>query len=557
VVAPVRTLVVWCPDWPLVAAGLAGRPAVVLAANRVIASSGPARAEGVRLGQRRREAQACCPELVVVAEDAARDARSFEPVVLAIAGFTPRVELTRPGVCALPARAPARYFGGEASLVEKVCNTVAGAVMAVAGAAAGAAPEPPCRVGIADGPFAARLAAREGVIVPHGEVPAWLRHFEVEVLGLPELADVLRRLGIRTLGEFAELDEGAVLARFGSEGGFAHRLARGLDERPLALGDPPADLTVCRVLDPPADRADALSFVAVGLADELVGHLGPRGLAATQLLVEAETEHGESLQRWWRGDRPFTARAMVDRVRWQLEGWLQGPVITAPTAGVTMLRLTVTGAVPDDGRQMDLEGSLSTPGRQVERGLARVQGLLGHGAVLTAVRTGGRGPGEQICLVAWGEEPDKDLGRRANSVKAARPGGGGKRALGYVRPGRRAAVKQAGPDLPPWPGHLPPPSPALVHPVPIPVEVLGPDGEAVGVTGRGRCTAVPFRLVLPVAGSSSLGIVAWAGPWPADERWWDPAAARRRARLQVLADDGTAHLLVLEQGLWHLEATHD
>jgi protein ImuB len=51
--------------------------------------------------------------------------------------------------------------------------------------------------------------------------------------------------------------------------------------------------------------------------------------------------------------------------------------------------------------------------------------------------------------------------------------------------------------------------------------------------------------------------MGWAGPWPADERWWDPAAARRRARLQVLLDDGTAHLLVLEHGRWHLEATYD
>ena len=127
--APVRTLVVWCPDWPLVAAGLADRPAVVVAANRVVASSAPARAEGVRLGQRRREAQACCPELVVVGEEPARDARSFEPVVLAVAGFTPRVELTRPGACAIPARAAARYFGGEASLAEKVCEAAGAAVV--------------------------------------------------------------------------------------------------------------------------------------------------------------------------------------------------------------------------------------------------------------------------------------------------------------------------------------------------------------------------------------------------------------------------------------------
>ncbi len=398
--------------------------------------------------------------------------------------------------------------------------------------------------------------------MPRSMTPEWLARFPVEVLGLPELTGVLRRLGICTLGGFGELDEAAVLARFGSEGGYAHRLARGLDERPLALGDPPADLTVCQDLDPPADRADALAFVAVGLAEELVGRLAPHGLAATQLFVEAETEHGESLQRCWRAERPFTARAMVDRVRWQLEGWLQGPVITAPTAGVTMLRLTVGEAVPDEGRQMDFEGGLAEASRQVERGLARVQGLLGHGAVLTAVPTGGRGPGEQIRLVPWGEEPGADRVARATGSRPARSGGGWPaRSKGRVkrpRPERRSIMAAVGAqDGPPWPGRLPPPSPALVHSPPLPVEILGPDGAPVGVTGRGQCTAAPSRLVLQVAGSPSFEITGWAGPWPADERWWDPAAARRRARLQVLLEDGTAHLVVLEQGRWCLEATYD
>jgi len=500
---------------------------VVVAASRVIASSALARADGVRLGQRRREAQACCPELVVVGEEPSRDARSFEPVVVAVAKFTPRVEVIKPGVCALPVRAPARYFGGEISLAKQVRSAAVAAVTAAAGLAGTTAPEPPCRVGIADGPFAARLAAREGVIVPRGGTPEWLSHFPVEVLGLPVLADLLQRLGIRTLGEFAELDDGSVLARFGTEGAFAHRLARGLDERPLALGDPPADLTVCREFDPPADRVDALAFLAVSLADELVGRLAPRGLAATQLLVEAETEHGESLQRWWRGDRPFTARAIVDRVRWQLEGWLQGQVITAPTAGVTLLRLTVADAVPDGGCQLDFEGGAVEASRQVERGLARVQGLIGHEAVLTAVPAGGRGPGEQVRLVPWGEQP------------------------------RTTVASSGGQELPPWPGRIPSPYPALIHPVPMPVEILGPNGARVGVTGRGLCTAAPSRLKWVVAGGPSVAIVGWAGPWPADERWWDPAVARRRARLQVLLEDGTAHLLIIELGQWRLEATYD
>ena len=53
-----RTLVVCCPDWPVVAAGIpAGEPAVVLHANRVVAASAAAREVGVFEGLRRREAQ--------------------------------------------------------------------------------------------------------------------------------------------------------------------------------------------------------------------------------------------------------------------------------------------------------------------------------------------------------------------------------------------------------------------------------------------------------------------------------------------------------------------
>ncbi|MGZ4521424.1 MAG: Y-family DNA polymerase, partial [Mycobacteriaceae bacterium] len=65
-----RTLALWCPDWPAVtaavAAGLpADRPVAVVSANRVVACTAGARAEGVRRGLRRREAQGRCPELHV------------------------------------------------------------------------------------------------------------------------------------------------------------------------------------------------------------------------------------------------------------------------------------------------------------------------------------------------------------------------------------------------------------------------------------------------------------------------------------------------------------
>jgi len=51
--------------------------------------------------------------------------------------------------------------------------------------------------------------------------------------------------------------------------------------------------------------------------------------------------------------------------------------------------------------------------------------------------------------------------------------------------------------------------------------------------------------------------LAWAGPWPVDERWWDPSAHQRLARLQVTSQEDVAYLLKLTDGQWWIEATYD
>ncbi len=115
---------------------------------------------------------------------------------------------------------------------------------------------------------------------------------------------------------------------------------------------------------------------------------------------------------------------------------------------------------------------------------------------------------------------------------------------------------------------IPPPSPALVHPDPLPVDLLDGAGRPVGVSGRGELTDQPHRLAAAPSGASGMtgvagtagvaGVIAhWAGPWPAEQRWWDPLTSRRRARIQVVLEDGSAHLLVVEQGGWQVEATYD
>ncbi|MBO4207918.1 DNA polymerase Y family protein [Micromonospora echinofusca] len=518
----VRTLLLWCPDWPVVAADIvdgvpATGPVAVLHANRVVACSVAARADGIRRGLRKREAQSRCPGLRVVDHDPGRDARAFEPVLAAVEEVVAGVEVLRPGACALPVRGPARYFGGEEAAAERIVEQVAQSCAVES------------QVGIADGVFAAGLAARTGRIVPPGETPRFLAGLPVTALGRPALTDLLRRLGIRTLGGFAALPGGDVLARFGFDAALAHRLAAGLDHRPLAVRRPPPDLAVTETYDEPLERVDVAAFAARSLAERLHEGLAGYGLACTRLGIEAVTAHGQELHRVWRHDGLLTPTAIADRVRWQLDGWLRGAAgrpgttaaaVSRPTSGIIRLRLVPDGVLAQVGLQPGLWGEAGDERERAHRAFSRVQGILGPEAVLTPVLGGGRSPADQVHLVPWGDE--------------RRP----------VRPAD-----------PPWPGRLPAPAPAVVLPVPLPATVLDATGAVVGVSARLAVTAAPARLV--VADGPPREIVGWAGPWPVDERWWDPAQARRQVRFQVCLADGTALLLALSSGRWTVEASYE
>lgn len=541
-----RTLVVHVADWPLVAAGVsASGPAVVVRANRVVAASAAARAEGVVPGLRRRQAQARCPHVTVLDHDPARDARAFEPVAGALDVVTPRLELSRPGTLAFATRGPSRYFGGDEGLAERTGQLAAGALAAVVGAPVAVG------VGVADGSFTAVLVARRALrqagptppaeppgltppataVLAPGASPTFLAPLPVAALGQvvhqPDLIDLWGRLGLRTLGLVAALPVADVLGRFGHDGVVAHRLAAGLDPFPLDPRPPADDLTVTREVDPPAEQVDRAAFVAKALADELHARLTANGLACTHVLVEAETEHGESLARAWRHDGTLDAGALADRVRWQLDGWLTGSATMRPTAGITRLTLVPLAVVAASGRQLGFWGGETRVDERIVRAVARVEGIVGEGSVTVPEARGGRGPGERVVRVPVG----------AVDLTAPRPAA------------RPAAVVE------PWPGRVPAPSPSSVATDPEPVEVADVAGRPVRVSARAEVSAAPAHLARP--GRPATSITAWAGPWPVDERWWDPVRHRRRARFQVVTDDGSAHLLSVEGGRWWREATYE
>ena len=131
---PERTLALWCPAWALSTVrrgdpSLDGIPVAVVergARGLVVCAASPeARAEGVVLGLRRREAEARCAGLTVIDRDAAAEARVFEAVARATEPITPAVVLERPGVLTFPTLGPSRYFGGDEALAAQVLAVVA------------------------------------------------------------------------------------------------------------------------------------------------------------------------------------------------------------------------------------------------------------------------------------------------------------------------------------------------------------------------------------------------------------------------------------------------
>ena len=342
------------------------------------------------------------------------EARRFVQVLARAGEICPWVHPVRLGVCALPARGPSRFFGGEEMVVRHLVEAVA----------------EDAQVGVADGLFAAVLAARSHLIVPPGQAPQFLAPWSVATLARPDLAVTLERLGVTTLGQLAALPASHVSDRFGADAAACHRVARG-ESGELA-----------------------------GLRD----------------------------------------RAIERRVR------------------------VARGEDPDQGSepppfQPGFFGGASAAETRAALSFARVQERLGIEAVLVGRLRGGRDPSEQAALVPWGSPEAEGAG--------------------------------AGPA--PWPGRLPPPSPTHVLGVPLRAELVDVAGRPLVVNGRGLLGTDVDRL--SVEGGPWQPVAAWAGPWPATERWW--SVRRHRARLQVVMADGTARLLCTERAQWWVEALYD
>ena len=462
----------------------------------MVAVNTPAAEAGIQVGMRRREAEAVCPTVTTIEHDPGAEMARFERVAVAVETLIPRIEVVSPGLILAPVTGAVRYFGGEDPLIDRVAKEVDN----VAGSG--------FRLGLAAGPFAARHAAEIATagdpVFIVADDDTFRSGLDVAALGSEDIEAVFRWLGISTLGELADLPREAVVSRFGTDGLRAHRLACGEDRdtHDRVIAD---DLSIEEKFDPPLENLEQVAFVARSIAYQLLATPALQGAIPHRIEVEAEAADGSVRSRTWRSSDPFDERMLGERVRWQLQAWLDtarlrsGPGIRG---GLVRLRI-VPADLSDQGRQLALdEDALSAA--EAQRAFAQTQAIVGNDDVLQAIPQGGRDPGERSLWYRWGETPP---------------------------------APERDPHAP-WPGPVPAPMPAWVPPDPFPLEVEWDSG-------------IPTRVRL---GTRWVEVLSWAGPWRKVGRWWD--GEHPADRYQLVTSAG-AFLCAVIEGKTYMAGVYD
>ena len=308
--------------------------------EQVIAASDETVQFGVVPGMPMRQAEHLCPQAAFLTPDPLAAGRLRELIASALYDVAPVVEVRGEGVAWL-----------ELSGVPSPSASIREARRRLR-TAVGVEP----RLGLAPGPFTARLAAaraRRGRLIQVDEARAFLAPLSARELQLDEESmERLDLLGLRTLDAVAAIGPRELESQLGREGRHAVLLARGLEPDQLTPWRPPMFTSAHRQFEPPVEDREALLFVARALCGDLALELGVRGAGAKQvrvrlLLEDADQEGRESVVRHalsseaelfgligaWIKEWP--PRAPINEL------WIELPVLEA--AGRRQLRLWAGG----------------------------------------------------------------------------------------------------------------------------------------------------------------------------------------------------------------------
>jgi hypothetical protein len=214
--------------------------------------------------------------------------------------FCPFTTWVRAGFYVFPVRGPARLWGGEEGVLT--------AVRALVVDTTGLVPA----LGVAEGHWLTQLAAQSGTRVAPAAIATYRRQLPIAVLLDHAHAELAHRLGLHTVGAFADLPASRVLERFSKTVVRQHEVAQG--RRDEEVGDHAFAAHVRRVRGESAEPVGQLGFFGDrGERDRRADRVQHRlaALLGPDAVVTAERVGGrtpEACARWrpW-GDGTTTA----------------------------------------------------------------------------------------------------------------------------------------------------------------------------------------------------------------------------------------------------------
>lgn len=507
-----RQVVIAIPEWPASARVVLGDassavPVVVVKNSRVLACNSCAQHAGVLLGMKKRHALARCPHVRVFSWDENRENMAFESIMRAVERWVAYPVIHAPGIVIFPAKGPSRSAGSEEALVE----ALVGEISDLSGAEA--------HVGIAEGTLAAFTACHEDLIL-QGDPSAFLQHrnvrelidasAEYERLEAEAIVGTLERLGVHTIGEAVELGVSAMTTRFGVQGVHLWDLARGGTQMSYSAASTP-DLAAGVSFEDPVGHAEQAIFGSKCAVDELLEGMHSRGFIGGRLVIRGIMLSGAERERVW-SVPGMRERDIIDRVRWQLAGWLD----LHEHEPLVRLELCLHDPTRLGDNREPLWGTDSAGQAKAMRVSERIRALVGEYGVHVPLRSGGRTVCEQYKLIPLGH----------------------------------SAVE----DCRPWPGRIPEPHPSRVHEKALPCELFDSAGHVLRVNANGGffCEALCDD-VFPDQ-TSTEEITQYAGPWIIEQEWWNRGGIRR-AYAQIVTETA-GRLVFCERGTWKEEGIY-
>ena len=308
--------------------------------EHVLAASEEALPFGVAPGMPMRQAEHMCPQAAFLAPDPAAAVRLRELISAALYDLAPSIEVRLDGVAWLDLEG----VTSRSVAIREARRRLRTAI----------GREP--RLGLAPGPFSARIAAaraRPGRLLRVEDARTFLAPLPARELELDaEQMERLDLLGLRTLDAVAGIGPRELESQLGREGRHAVLLARGLEPDQLTPWQPPLFTSAHRQFEPPVQDREALLFVARALCADLADELGLRGAGAKQLRLRLLFEEGDPEVRESIVRHPLSSRAELFGLigswikTWQprapiTELWIELPALE--TAGRRQLRLWTGG----------------------------------------------------------------------------------------------------------------------------------------------------------------------------------------------------------------------